>query len=308
MGPWLIFAALMNRAALGLFYGAPTGREFGRFVQDCGATMLGVVPTLVKTWRHSGCMEGLDWSGVEVFSSTGECSNADDMRWLMTLAGGKPVIEYCGGTEIGGGYIAGTVTRPCVPGAFNTPALGLSFVILDDEGRPAEEGELFLEPPSIGLSTSLLNRDHHEVYYAGTPAGPSGELLRRHGDLVRALPGGYWRSQGRADDTMNLGGIKVSSAEIERCLVSVPGVMETAAVAVAPDDGPSRLVIYVVCRGPDAPPRDELLHLMREAVRLELNPLFKVDDVVVVPALPRTASNKVMRRTLRSEYLSHTRL
>ncbi len=83
MGPWLIFAALMNRAALGLFYGAPTGREFGRFVQDCGATMLGVVPTLVKTWRNSGCMEGLDWRGVEVISSTGECSNADDMRWLM---------------------------------------------------------------------------------------------------------------------------------------------------------------------------------------------------------------------------------
>lgn len=308
MGPWLIFAALMNRAALGLFYGAPTGREFGRFVQECGATMLGVVPTLVKTWRHSGCMEGLDWRGVEVISSTGECSNADDMRWLMGLAGGKPVIEYCGGTEIGGGYIAGTVTRPCVPGAFNTPALGLDFVILDDDGRPAEEGEVFLEPPSIGLSTSVLNRDHHEIYHAGTPAGPSGGPLRRHGDLMRALPGGYWRSQGRADDTMNLGGIKVSSAEIERCLVSVPGVVETAAVAVAPDDGPGRLVIYAVCRGPDAPPRDELLRLMREAVRSELNPLFKVDDVVVVPALPRTASNKVMRRTLRAEYPSHTRL
>ncbi len=106
---------------------------------------------------------------------------------------------------------------------------------------------------------------------------------------------------------MNLGGIKVSSAEIERCLVSVPDVVETAAVAVAPDDGPSRLVIYAVCRGSDAPPRDELLHLMREAVRSELNPLFKVDDVVVVPALPRTASNKVMRRILRAEYLSHTR-
>ncbi len=106
------------------------------------------------------------------------------------------MIEYCGGTEIGGGYIAGTVTRPCVPGAFNTPALGLDFVILDDGWRPAEEGELFLEPPSIGLSTSILNRDHHEAYYAGTPAGPSGGPLRRHGDLMRALPGGYWRSQG----------------------------------------------------------------------------------------------------------------
>ena len=27
MGPWLIFASLMNRAAMGLYYGAPTGRD-----------------------------------------------------------------------------------------------------------------------------------------------------------------------------------------------------------------------------------------------------------------------------------------
>ena len=33
--------------------------------------------------------------------------------------------------------------------------------------------------------------------------------LRRHGDEVARLPGGYYRALGRADDTMNLGGIKV---------------------------------------------------------------------------------------------------
>src|SRR5262249_41062488 len=74
MGPWLIFASLINRATIGLYYDAPTGRAFGQFVQDSGATMLGVVPSLVKTWRASKCMEGLDWSKLKVFSSTGECS------------------------------------------------------------------------------------------------------------------------------------------------------------------------------------------------------------------------------------------
>ena len=54
MGPWLIFASLINRATMGLYYGAPTGRDFGRFVQDSKTTMLGVVPSLVKTWRNSG--------------------------------------------------------------------------------------------------------------------------------------------------------------------------------------------------------------------------------------------------------------
>src|SRR5436190_3652508 len=48
MGPWLIFAALVNRATIGLYGGAPTGRAFGQFVQDAKTTMLGVVPSLVR--------------------------------------------------------------------------------------------------------------------------------------------------------------------------------------------------------------------------------------------------------------------
>lgn len=34
--------------------------------------------------------------------------------------------------------------------------------------------------------------------------------LRRHGDEFERLPGGYYRALGRCDDTMNLGGIKVT--------------------------------------------------------------------------------------------------
>ena len=41
---------------------------------------------------------------------------------------------------------------------------------------------------------------------------------------------------------------------------------------------------------------------MQHEIRTHLNPLFKIHDVVIRPALPRTASAKVMRRTLRSEY------
>ncbi len=304
MGPWLIFASLMNRAAMGLYYGAPTGCEFGRFVQDVGTTMLGLVPSLVRTWRNSGCLEGLDWSSIQLFSSTGECSSADDMRWLMQVPGGRPVIEYCGGTEIGGAYITGTVARPCVAGTFNTPTLGLDFVILDEDGQPADAGELFIVPPSIGLANSLLNKDHHEVYFAGTPRGSKGETLRRHGDQMERLPGGYWRAQGRADDTMNLGGIKVSSAEIEQVLQSVAGIIETAAIAVAPSDGPSQLVIYAVQAGSQGANKEQLAAAMQGAIKRDLNPLFKIHDLILVESLPRTASNKVMRRELRARYTS----
>jgi acetyl-CoA synthetase len=38
------------------------------------------------------------------------------------------------------------------------------------------------------------------------------------------------------------------------------------------------------------------------AIRKQLNPLFKVTDLVKIDTLPRTASNKVMRRKLRDLY------
>ncbi len=143
-------------------------------------------------------MEGLDWSRIRLFSSTAEPSTPEEMLYLMSLAGYKPIIEYCGGTEIGGGYLTGTMVQPCSPGTFTTPALGLELVILDD-GKPADRGEVYLIPPSIGLSNDLLNYDHAKEYYAGVPQGPGGEVLRRHGDQIERLPGGYFRHHGRID-------------------------------------------------------------------------------------------------------------
>lgn len=303
MGPWLVFAALMNKASMALFYGMPASREFARFVQDASVTMLGVVPSLVSAWRSSNCLQGADWSSIRAFSSTGECSNPQDMLFLMSRAGYKPVIEYCGGTEIGGGYITGTVVQHAAPATFSTPALGVDVVILGEDGRRADSGELFLVPPSMGLSQTLLNGDHHEVYYEGTPRGPEGQLLRRHGDRMQRFSNGYFRAHGRADDTMNLGGIKVSSLEIEESVAGLKGVRETAAIAVSPaGGGPSMLVVYAVPSGETELNAAELRPAMQQAIRIRLNPLFKLHDVVVVPALPRTASNKVMRRMLRAEY------
>jgi acetyl-CoA synthetase len=226
------------------------------------------------------------------------------MHWLMSLAGGRPVIEYCGGTEIGGAYITGTVTKPCVPATFNTAALGLDFVILDEREMPAEKGEAFVVPPSIGLSNTVLNNDHHEIYFAATPRGPQGQVLRRHGDEMQNLGGGYWRALGRADDTMNLGGIKVSSAEIEHALQSVPQVKEAAAIAISPDGGPSQLIIYAACSAGPPPDKGVLQTAMQDCIKRDLNPLFRIRDLVLVDALPRTPSNKVMRRVLRDRYLS----
>jgi len=302
MGPWLIFASFLNGASIALFYGTPTGREFGKFVQDVKVNMLGVVPSIVKQWKGTNCLEGLDWSCIRNFSSTGESSNAEDMFWLMGISGYKPIIEYCGGTEIGGGYVCGSMTQAAAAAYFTTPAMGLDFRVLDDVGEPVEQGEVFIIGPSIGLSVELLNQDHHKMYYEDTPEF-DGKPMRRHGDEIEVVPNGFYRAHGRVDDTMNLGGIKVSSIEIERTLNKMSGVLETAAIAVnLSQGGPSKLVVYVVLGKKEPPDAETLKKGFQRLIKLELNPLFKIMDVCIIKKLPRTASNKVMRRILRKQY------
>lgn len=300
MGPWVLFAAFINQATLALYPYSPKGKPFGEFVQKAKVTMLGVIPTLVATWRQTKCMEGLDWSSIKVFSSTGECSNPEDMFYLMWLAGYKPVIEYCGGTEIGGAYLSSTVIQNNCPSLFTTPTMGFNFIILNDEDKPAEQGEIAILPPCIGLSTVLINANHHEIYYANMPLYQQ-KPLRRHGDMIRRYPNGYYSILGRVDDAMNLGGIKVSAAEIERVLSSIADLQEVAAIAVAPKGGgPSQLILYVVSK--KHPDKKQLIKEMQSKINTYLNPLFKISDVIYVDALPKTASNKIIRRLLRKKF------
>ncbi|MCY3713307.1 MAG: AMP-binding protein [Gemmatimonadetes bacterium] len=278
MGPWLIYATLVNGACMALYPDAASTPEYLRFIRRAGVTMQGVIPSLVRTWRsgdvaeggHGGVADkrqgnmaegsnggvavGVDWPSVRVFSSTGEPASRIDYLWLMSRTGYRaPVIEYLGGTEIGGGHLACTVLQPCSPAVFSTANLGVDFVILDETGTEVGEGgtgELFLVPPALGMSQRLLNGDHDEVYYEGCPAGPRGEVLRRHGDHTQRLHRGHYRSQGRADDGMNLGGIKVSPLELEGVMDGHPAVYESAAVAVQHEgEGAERLVVFIVPEG-----------------------------------------------------------
>ncbi|MCA0933117.1 AMP-binding protein [Lutimonas saemankumensis] len=298
MGPWLIFAGLINKASIALYYGAPMGEGFGEFVQNARVTMLGVVPSIVRHWKNTGTMDSFDWNSIKCFSSTGEASNPDEMEYLMRLGNNKPVIEYCGGTEIGGGYVTSTVVQPNIASTFTSQALGGEFVLLNDEGNETDRGEMFIIPPVLGLSQSLLNRDHHEVYFEGNPSF-KGQVLRRHGDQLERLPNGYYKAQGRADDAMNLGGIKVSSIQIEEVVNLLDFVKESAAIAVSPPKGgPGQLFVYIVSKDNEID-QDEKLKTVRNIIRERLNPLFKAEGLIEIEALPRTASGKVMRRKLR---------
>lgn len=309
MGPWLVYASLLNGASMALYNGSLNSSGFAKFVQDAKVTMLGLVPSIARSWKSTDCTAGFDWSTIRCFSSSGEASSVDDYLWLMGRVCYKPVIEYCGGTEIGGGFVAGSLLQPQALSAFSTPAMGCNLFILDNNGNPLPQdsvgtGELALDPTFLGASTTLLNADHHEVYFSGMPEW-NGKVLRRHGDEFERTPDGYYRAHGRADDTMNLGGIKVSSIEIERICNRVnDAILETAAIGVPPlGGGPEQLTIAVVFKDQSSQTEDlNQLKLAFNTALKKLNPLFKVSSVVVVPSLPRTASNKVMRRVLRKEF------
>ena len=88
---------------------------------------------------------------------------------------------------------------------------------------------------------------------------------------------------------------------------NIPGIVEAAAVGVpSPGGGPELLHLFVV---PETTPQaaqaaghiKQLQHACQAALREHLNPLFKVEKLLFVPAMPRTASNKLMRRVLRDE-------
>ncbi|CAA6670649.1 unnamed protein product [Spirodela intermedia] len=302
MGPWLVYATLINGASMALYNGSPLGHGFAKFVQDAKVTMLGVVPSIVRTWKNTNCSAGL--IGLP----------------FVPLAYGrahyKPVIEYCGGTEIGGAFVSGSLLQSQSLSSFSTPAMGCTLLILGSDGNPLPQGapgigELALFPTMLGASTTLLNADHYNVYFRGMPVW-NGKTLRRHGDEFERTTSGYYRAHGRADDTMNLGGIKVSSVEIERICNEVDGnVLETAAIGVPPlGGGPEQLVVVVVFKE-QKHSEETLGHLkaaFNSSLQKKLNPLFRASSVVAVPALPRTASNKVMRRLLKQQFVQRNQV
>jgi acetyl-CoA synthetase len=310
MGPWVMYAAFIHQATLALFTGSAASSEFCEFAQETGITIMGTIPSLVKVWRKTKAAENFQWK-VRLFSSTGEPSNAEDYLYLMSLVGYKsPIIEYCGGTEIGGGYITGSIAQPSSPSVFTTPAVGIDFVLLNEsnvEVEYGETGQVFLRTPALGISQSLLNKNHHEEYFVDCPEF-EGRVLRRHGDAFLKDKQIYdesriFRSTGRVDDAMNIGGIKVSAVEIEETVNQHPLIFETAAVAVQEENGgPEQLIIYFVPKN-DIPDEAVLFKEVQKMLSTEMNPLFRLSKLIKKANLPRTASNKIMRRELRKEFL-----
>ncbi|CAM5338905.1 acyl-CoA synthetase [Streptomyces avidinii] len=115
----------------------------------------------------------------------------------------------------------------------------------------------------------------------------------RSGDLAVRDGEGYFTVVDRVKDVINSGGVLVASRQVEDVLYTHPGVAEAAVVGL-PDERWIEAVTAVVV------PRDGVTEAELLAYAREKLAHFKAPKrVVFVDSLPRNASGKILKRTLR---------
>lgn len=120
----------------------------------------------------------------------------------------------------------------------------------------------------------------------------------RSGDLAVRDPEGYFTVVDRVKDVINSGGVLVASRQVEDVLYTHPGVAEAAVVGL-PDERWIEAVTAVVV------PRDGVTEAELLAYAREKLAHFKAPKrILFVDALPRNASGKILKRTLRDRFSS----
>lgn len=309
IGPMLAVATPLVGATLLLAEGTPDHPEPGRIwrlVQDHRISFLGVAPTLVRSFMQQPpeVVEGYDLSSVRVTASTGEPWTPEAWAWFRAkVCGGRaPILNYSGGTEIGGGILAGNVLRPDVkPCGFAGPIPGMGAVVVDDNGTPLPRGrvgELALTVPSIGLTRGLW-RDparYIESYWSRIPG------LWVQGDFASVDEDGTWFIHGRSDDTLKISGKRTGPAEIEALLLATGKVAEAAVIGV-PDPVKGSAVVCVCVPARGVVPTPEVVEELKRAVAGGLGSSFRPKTVAFVEDLPKTRSMKIMRRVVRAVWV-----
>lgn len=304
MGPLATIGAHANGASLALYEGAPDMLDRCRLwdlVARHNITMLGVSPTLIRALRATPPDEiaGYDLSSVQTLGSTGEPWDPDSYDWLAAdVFGGRvPVINFSGGTEVGGSFLAPYPVEPIPSCSLGGPSLGMDVDVVDDDGQPVrgEIGELVCRTPWPSMTRSIW-RDHDRYLesYWSTFNG-----IWCHGDFALVDPAdGAWYILGRSDDVMNVGGKRLAPAEVESALAAHPAVREAAAVGV-PDPRKGEAVWVFWVPRDDADP-ESVGPELRRLVADNVGKPFAPSEVIAVPALPKTRSAKVIRRAIRA--------
>jgi acyl-CoA synthetase (AMP-forming)/AMP-acid ligase II len=123
----------------------------------------------------------------------------------------------------------------------------------------------------------------------------------RTGDIASIDPLGHLEIRDRTKDLIKSGGEWISSVALEGALMGHPAVAEAAVVAVPHPRWLERPLAAVVLReGRTAEPAELLAHLAGRFPEWWLP-----DDIVFVPAIPRTSTGKFLKSSLRASLRGH---
>jgi acetyl-CoA synthetase len=317
MGPFLVLGALGLGSSIMLFDGTPDYPGPDRLwsvIDKHRVTHLGIAPTAIRSLVAHGDDHPAKYemASLRMLGSSGEPWNTEPYQWFLRNVGRNraPIINYSGGTEIGGGILGTLPTLPLSANCFHGPCPGMVADVVNPDGVPVrnEVGELVIREPWIGKTDSFwqsaTQRDdarYLATYWERMPG------LWVHGDWAVAdvaTPASpeYWYIRGRSDDTINVAGKRVGPAEFESAMVSHPHVTEAAAIAV-PDEIKGDVVVCLVVVKNKADEGDDLRRALYDIIDHSMGKSLRPKAIRFVDELPKTRNGKVMRRIARARFL-----
>ncbi|MGO9701814.1 MAG: class I adenylate-forming enzyme family protein [Xanthobacteraceae bacterium] len=274
--------------------------ELPRKVSDERATHVFLTPTL---WRRILNAEDASahFRSVRLIGFAAEPMDATTLKRLRETISPN-IVQVYGSTEIGAaatcinaeemvGDRLVSIGRPLVNGDLRVVVPG---------GKPNEEvargeiGEVLISSPSLAAG---IWRDPEAT--ANSFIIDGGRRWWRSRDLGRLDAGGYLYLEGRRDDMIISGGINIMPARVEDILLAHPGVAECAVVGVPHPEWGEEVQAFVVRRDQKLDAESMELYVGTS----DLSPYQRPRVYHFVAELPRTSSNKVLRRILREEAL-----
>jgi acetoacetyl-CoA synthetase len=293
-----LVSALLTRASAVMIDGDPTWPSLDWQWQLAGLTRptcMGVSPTFIMASRSAGVEPGRSGllDSVRTFPLAGSPLPVAGYRYLdEQLPGDALLLNGSGGTDVCTAIVGGTRIQPVYEGEISGPCLGVAARAFDPDGREVfdELGELVITEPMPSMPLGFWNDPdgsrYREAYFAHYPG------VWRHGDWIRFTPRRTCQVTGRSDATLNRGGVRLGTGEFYGVLDDIPSIADSIVVHLEdPGGGPGELLLFVVLVD-GAVLDDELRSLVRRSLARELSPRHVPDEIVAVPAIPRTLTGK----------------
>lgn len=306
---YIVYAPLLTGATTVLYEGKPVGTPdagaFGRVIAEHRVAALFTAPTAMRAIRKEdpagGLLTGHDLTSLQALYLAGERLDPDTYEWCTrTLA--VPVIDNWWQTETGWPIAAnprGLELLPIKPGSPTVPMPGYKVEVVDGSGTPVDrgtEGNIVIKLPLPPGTLPTLWQDDRR-YYEGYLAAFGGYYTTGDGGFIDS--DGYLHILGRTDDVINVAGHRLSTGAMEAVVGAHPAVAECAVIGVHDSlKGQVPRALVVLQAGATTDP-DQVIADIVAAVRAEIGPVAALKSVVVVPALPKTRSGKILRRTMR---------